>query len=108
MKGLHKILSGDLLKSDFLKKNSRYLLFLFAVVFLYIVYGSIGVFQVAKINEKKIEIENLRQKSILFSSELMKISLESQVYQEILDRDMDLQRLSEPPKRIVINKETKN
>jgi len=103
MEKLHKILSGDLLKSDFLRKNSRFILFLFALVFLYIIYGSLGVFQEARINEKKKKIENLRQKSILVSAELMQISLESQVYQEILDRNMDLQRLSEPPKRIIIN-----
>lgn len=104
MKKIHKILSGDLLKSDFIKKNARYIIFLFGMVFLYILYGSIGVFQIAKIDEKQIEIENLRQKSILYSSELMKVSLESEVYQQVVNRNMDIQKLSEPPQRIIINK----
>ncbi len=104
MSKINKILSGDLLKSDFFKKNNAYIILISIIIFFYIIYGSIGVFQVAKIDDKKKHIYELRQKSILISADLMQISLESKINQEIIDRNMDLQKLSEPPMKIIIDK----
>ncbi len=102
MNNLRKFLSGEILKSKVLKKNVKYLILIFIIMFIYIVYGAIGVFQVAKIDEQKKIIYKKNQKSIIITSELMNMSLKTQIYQEIKKRGMELEKLSEPPKKIII------
>lgn len=102
MNNLRKFLSGEILKSKVLKKNVKYLILIFIIMFIYIVYGAIGVFQVAKIDEQKKIIYEKNQKSIIITSELMNMSLKTQIYKEIKKRGMELEKLSEPPKKIII------
>jgi hypothetical protein len=99
MTTIKKILSGEILKDEFLKQNASFLFFIFGLLFFYIIISSLGDLQAGKIETEKKIVAELREKSIMYESELMKESLESNVLKLVKEKNLDL---IEPQKPIMI------
>ncbi|MBN2893171.1 MAG: hypothetical protein JXL97_14975 [Bacteroidales bacterium] len=97
---LRKILSGEILQNEFLRKNLRYLILIFGLFFVLVIIGAIGDFKTAQIQELNSEIAELKENSVFISSELMHLSLVNVVNKEIQDRNIGLKKLSKPPRII--------
>ncbi len=97
MNRLKKILSGEILQNEFLKKNIKFLIFIFLLFFCFVILEAIGDFKVAKIQKINSEIAELRENYVYVSSELMQLSLMNNVQKEIEDKNMGLEIISKPP-----------
>lgn len=100
---IEKILSGEILQNEFLRKNLRFLVLIFSLFFVFVIIGAIGSFKVASIQELKNEITDLKEESVFMQSELMHASLINEVDAEVKKRNIGLNKLSKPPKIIEIN-----
>ena len=91
---------GDVYKRQVLRKNIGFILFL---TFLGIVYIANG-YATEKLYMKKVSLEKelseLRFESITTTSELMRISVPSEVERRIQDAGLDLVQSKEPPVKI--------
>lgn len=102
MNNIKKILSGEFLNHDFLRKNIGYVLFIIGIFFFYIVLGSYGDLRVGERESLKNKVNDLGEKSIIYESELMQQSLQSSVYEEIKKRHLNLIKHQEPIKIIFV------
>lgn len=103
MKGIKNILSGEILRNDFLRKNVKLLLLLFLIFFTFVITDAIGEMKIAEKQKIKKEITELKEKSVFLSSELMQQSLVNEVFKQIKARKIGLVKLSEPPKIVKIS-----
>ncbi len=108
MNSIKKILRGDFLNNDFVKKNIAYIIFLIVIFFFYIILNSYGDLKVGERESMKRIVNDLREKSIMYESELMQQSLQSSVYKQIKNRNLDLIQQQEPVKIIFIKQEKTN
>ncbi|MFW5878169.1 MAG: FtsL-like putative cell division protein [bacterium] len=96
------IIDGSLLTR---KKVIQQLPFIFFLVFLGLIYIS-NIYH-AETLRKRIEVlrettNELRSQAIFVSSELMKLSRQTEVAEEMEKKGLDLKESVEPPKKIVI------
>jgi hypothetical protein len=96
--------SGRIFTRDIVVMQLPYFLFLTFLAFVYIS----NHFKVEKLlNEAASlnkEIEALRIEAITTSSDLMYISKQSVILQKVHKAGINLQELTEPPRRIIVNK----
>lgn len=91
-----KLMSGDILTTDFFRGQ----LFLFLLVCVIAIFYIDNRFaceqQIVKINRLKEQLTNVRYEALTTSSALMQISRQSEVSVEVADKGINLQSSSEP------------
>ncbi len=103
MNRLEKILSGDILvKNKYLKGNVKFLAIIFFLLFVYILFNGLAAMKLSEAQKIRNEINELKQESVYYSAELMNISLQSNVYEQIIERKIGLTLQAEPPKKIIL------
>ncbi len=71
-------------------------MYIFGGVFIMIILSYYGDIKVAQISKQKKYIESLREKSLYYEATLMQMSLESKVYEQVKERNLDLIKPNEP------------
>lgn len=105
MNNAKKILFGDFWTLSFFKKDLNFKVYIMLLLAAYLIFISLIPTYQKKIEKQKEINEGLKQKSIYYSSKLMQISLESQILEEINKRNIDLQKLKQPPMVIIVEKD---
>ena len=97
---MKELLDGRLLADTVLRKNIGFILFLTLLGILYIANG----YNTEKLFMKKValekELSDLRFESVTTSSELMRISVPSEVERRVKEAGLDLVQSKEPPIKI--------
>lgn len=105
---LRGVIDGSLLTR---KKVLKQLPFVFFMVFLMLIYISNRYHAESlrkKSEEFRNEINELRSQAVFVSSELMKLSRQTEVAEEVKKKGLDLKESTEPPKKIIIIKNKKS
>lgn len=104
---LRGIIDGTLLTR---KKVRNQLPFVFFLVFLGLIYIS-NSYHAESLKKKRDvfreEINELRSQAIYVSSELMKLSRQTEVAEEVQKNGLALKESTEPPKKIVVKQKKK-
>ncbi len=102
---LRDFFSGRIFTREVVVKQLPYFLFLIVLAFIYIS----NHFKVEKLLKEAAvlnkEIQELRIEAITTSSDLMYISKQSVILQKVNDAGVELEELTEPPRRIIVRKE---
>ena len=97
---MKEVLDGRLLADTVLRRNMGFILFLTLLGILYIANG----YNTEKLYMKKVALEkelgNLRFESVTTASELMRISVPSEVERRVKEAGLDLVQSKEPPVKI--------
>ena len=97
---IKEVLDGRLLADTVLRRNMVFILFLTLLGILYIANG----YNTEKLFMKKValekELSDLRFESVTTSSELMRISVPSEVERRVKEAGLDLVQSKEPPIKI--------
>ena len=97
---MKEVLDGRLLAETVLRRNMVFILFLTLLGILYIANG----YNTEKLFMKKValekELSDLRFESVTTSSELMRISVPSEVERRVKEAGLDLVQSKEPPIKI--------
>ena len=97
---MKELLDGRLLADTVLRKNIGFILFLTFLGIVYIANGyATEKLYMKKVNMEK-ELSELRFESITTASELMRISVPSEVEKRIREAGLDLVQSKEPPTKI--------
>ncbi len=98
-------LSGRIFTREVVVKQLPYFLFLIVLAFIYIS----NHFKVEKLLKEAAvlnkEIQELRIEAITTSSDLMYISKQSVILQKVNEAGVNLEELTEPPRRIIVRKD---
>ncbi len=99
MKGL---IDGTLLTRQFVVKQIPFFLFLSFLCLIYISnrYHADSVRN--KVSVLKNELRELRSRALYTTSELMKMSRQTEVAREVKEKGLELKESLEPPKKIII------
>lgn len=106
MNNFKKIISGDSWTVNFFTNDLKFKLFVFTLIVAYIIYSSFAPTVQKQIVVQQNKNEDIKQRSIFYSSQLMQISLESQVLKEVKERNLDIKPLENPPYKIIISNQT--
>ena len=97
---MKEVLDGRLLADTVLRRNMGFILFLTLLGILYIANG----YNTEKLYMKKVALEkelgNLRFESVTTASELMRISVPSEVERRVKEAGLDLVQSKEPPVKL--------
>lgn len=93
---IRKLMSGDILTTDFFKGQIFLFLLLCVIAIFYIDNRFACEQQIVKINRLKEQLTNARYEALTSSSILMQISRQSQVNVEVAAKGIDIQPSSEP------------
>lgn len=93
---IRKLMSGDILITDFFR-GQIFLFLLFCVIAIFYIDNRFACEQqIVKINRLKEQLTNARYEALTSSSVLMQISRQSQVNVEVATKGIDVQPSSEP------------
>jgi len=102
---LRDLLDGNVLTRKAVLKQSRFILLLVFVAFLSIANRNHAEKTVIHLNRLQSDVKEMRARSISTSSELVRISRQSEVMQLVNRYELGLEENLEPPKKLVQNKE---
>lgn len=91
------ILGGDILETDFFRRQARLLLVIMVLVIFYIHNRYECQQQLIRISELKKELVDIKYDALTRSSELMELSRRSRIEEYISARESDLQTSTTPP-----------
>ena len=97
------IIEGSFFTSKTFIKNIPFILFLAVLALFYITNRNQAEKRLNKINDTKELVRELRASSITIASELMILSMQTNVYDEVKKRNLKLIEPTEPPVQIIIN-----
>ncbi|MDR2927195.1 MAG: hypothetical protein LBV41_03170 [Cytophagaceae bacterium] len=99
---IKELLRGNVVATQFFKKNWQYILFLVVLALIYIN----NHFEVESLMKEHLqlteELKELKYEAITTSSELMKKSRQSEVVQKVQENNLGLEVLTTPPKTVVV------
>lgn len=97
---LKSILSGEILETKLVRKNMGFigLLIFLGLVYIYSGYHTEGLY--TEKDSLENEVKELRFESVTTSSQLMKLSLQSEVKKQIEREGLNLVESKEPPVKI--------
>jgi cell division protein FtsL len=104
MRGL---VDGSLLTRKAVVKQLPFIFFLVFIGLIYISNRYHADMLRKKIDVLRVETSELRSKAIFVSSELMKLSRQTEVADEVGKNGLELKESMEPPKKIVVKKKAK-
>lgn len=98
-------LSGSVLTQKPLKKHLKlvFLIVFIAIVYINNQYKTESV--LVEIKNLQEEVQELRNKSISYATELMSLSRESEVMKMVEEKELDIKELKMPPQKISIIKQ---
>lgn len=99
------LLDGNILTRKAVLKQSRFILLLVLIAFLSIANRNHAEKTVIHLNRLQSDVKELRARSISTSSELVRISRQSEVKQMVNRYELGLEENLEPPKKLIQNEE---
>jgi hypothetical protein len=98
---LRDLIDGNVLTRKAVIKQSRFILLLVLIAFISIANRNHAEKTVIRLNQLEQDVKELRSKSITISSELVKISRQSEVARLVLRYELGLEENLEPPKKLI-------
>jgi hypothetical protein len=102
---LRDLLDGNVLTRKAVMKQSRFILLLVLIAFLSIANRNHAEKTVIRLNGLQGDVKELRARSISTSSELVKVSRQSEVIQLVRQYELGLEESLEPPKKLIEDQE---
>lgn len=102
---LRDLLDGNVLTRKAVLKQSRFILLLVLIAFLSIANRNHAEKTVIHLNRLQSDVKELRARSISTSSQLVKISRQSEVMRLVTRYELGLEENLEPPKKLIQNEE---
>ncbi|MBE9517593.1 MAG: hypothetical protein IMY68_03455 [Bacteroidetes bacterium] len=99
------LLDGNVLTRKAVLKQTRFILLLVLIAFLSIANRNHAEKTVIHLNRLQSDVKELRARSISTSSELVRISRQSEVKQMVNRYELGLEENLEPPKKLIQNEE---
>lgn len=99
------LLDGNVLTRKAVLKQSRFILLLVLIAFLSIANRNHAEKTVINLSSLQSDVHELRARSISTSSELVKISRQSEVNRLVNRYELGLEENLEPPKKLIQNEE---
>ena len=99
------LLDGNILTRKAVLKQSRFILLLVLIAFLSIANRNHAEKTVIHLNRLQSDVKELRARSISTSSELVRISRQSEVKQMVNRYELGLEENLEPPKKLIQNED---
>ena len=99
------LLDGNVLTRKAVLKQTRFILLLVGVAFISIANRNHAEKTVIRLNQLQGDAKELRAKSITISSDLVRISRQSEVVRLVNRYELELEENLEPPKKLVDTKE---
>ncbi len=98
---LRDLLDGNVLTRKTVMKQSRFILLLVIVAFLSIANRNHAEKTVIRLNRLQGDVKELRAQSITISSDLVRISRQSEVVRLVNRYELGLEENLEPPKKLI-------
>jgi len=102
---LRDLVDGNVLTRKAVLKQSRFILLLVLIAFLSIANRNHAEKTVIQLNRLQSDVKELRARSISTSSELVRISRQSEVIRLVTRYELGLEENLEPPKKLIRNQE---
>ena len=99
------LLDGNVLTRKAVLKQTRFILLLVLIAFLSIANRNHAEKTVIHLNRLQSDVKELRARSISTSSELVRISRQSEVLDLVNKYELGLEENLEPPKKLIQNEE---
>ena len=99
------LVDGNVLTRKAVLKQTRFILLLVFIAFFSIANRNHAEKTVIRLNLLQADVKELRSKSISTSSELVRISRQSEVMRLVQRYDLGLKENLEPPKKLIESKE---
>ena len=98
---IRDLLDGNVLTRKAVIRQSRFILLLVLIAFVSIANRNHAKKTVIRLNQLQSDVKELRAKSITISSDLVRISRQSEVARLVLRYELGLQENLEPPKKLI-------
>lgn len=98
---LRDLLDGNVLTRKAVIRQSRFILLLVFIAFISIANRNHAEKTVIRLNQLQNDVKELRAKSITISSDLVRISRQSEVARLVLRYELGLEENLEPPKKLI-------
>lgn len=102
---LRDLVDGNVLTRKVVLKQSRFILLLVLIAFLSIANRNHAEKKVIQLNELQDDVKEMRAKSISISSDLVKISRQSEVVRLVNRYNLGLEENLEPPEKLIYREE---
>jgi len=102
---LRDLVNGNVLTRKAVLKQSRFILLLVLIAFISIANRNHAEKTVIRLNRMQSNVKELRAKSITISSDLVKISRQSEVVRLVNRYELNLEENLEPPKKLIDTEE---
>ena len=102
---LRDLINGNVLTRKAVLKQSRFILLLVLVAFLSIANRNHAEKTVIRLNRLQSDVKEMRARSISTSSELVRISRQSEVIRMVNRYELGLEENLEPPKKLIQTEE---
>jgi hypothetical protein len=99
------LIDGNVLTRKAVLKQTRFILLLVAIAFLSIANRNHAEKKVIHLNRLQSDVKEMRAKSITISSDLVKISRQSEVVRLVDRYELGLEENLEPPKKLILTRE---
>jgi len=99
------LLDGNVLTRKAVLKQTRFILLLVGIAFISIANRNHAEKTVIRLNQLQGDVKEFRAKSITISSDLVRISRQSEVVRLVNRYELELEENLEPPKKLVDTKE---
>jgi hypothetical protein len=99
------LVDGNVLTRKAVLKQSRFVLLLVLIAFISIANRNHAEKTVIRLNRLQRDVKELRSKSITISSDLVKISRQSEVVRLVNRYELNLEENLEPPKKLIATEE---
>ena len=101
---LRDLVNGNVLTRKAVLKQSRFILLLVFIAFISIANRNHAEKTVIRLNGLQGDVKELRAKSITISSDLVRVSRQSEVVRLVERYDLGLEENLEPPKKLTENR----
>jgi len=102
---LRDLVDGNILTRKAVLKQSRFILLLVLIAFMSIANRNHAEKKVIQLNQLQRDVKELRARWISTSSELVKISRQSEVRELVNSYDLGLEENLDPPKKLIQTEE---
>jgi len=99
------LLDGNVLTRKAVLRQSRFLVLLVLIAFISIANRNHAEKTMIRMNQLQNDVKELRAKSITISSDLVRISRQSEVARLVQRYELGLEENLEPPKKLIENEE---
>ena len=98
---IRDLLDGNVLTRKSVLKQSRFIVLLVLIAFISIANRNHAEKMVIRLNQLQSDVKEMRAESITISSDLVRISRQSEVVRLVKRYDLGLQENLEPPKKLI-------